>query len=261
MNSKSPKLLVATAAVALVGAGAAIAAGSSTSSTAADEPFLSAVAKRVNVTPEALLSAIKAEATARVDAAEKSGKLPAEAAKRIRERIAGATLERPLGLLGPGARRGGPAGPAGPERHHGLKETGKAAADYLGLTRAELRAELVKGKSLAQIAKEQGKSVDGLKAAIAAEAKSHLDQAVADGKLTREQADELLSRLQEHLDDIVNRTPPARPAFGPGDRFGGGDRMGPDRFGQRLRRMGGRFFGARPNGPPVLPPLGMPAGA
>jgi hypothetical protein len=254
MHSRSTKLLVATAAVALLGAGAAIAAGSSSSSSSADEPFLSAVAKRVNVTPEALLNAMKAEATERVDAAVKDGKLPPEAASRIKARIAAATLDHPLGLLGPRGRHGGPA------KHRGIKETGKAAADYLGLTRPELRAELAKGKSLAQIAKEQGKSVDGLKQAILAEAKGNLDQAVADKRLTQAQAEELYNRLKEHIDDIVNRTPPERPLF-KGDRFGGERFFGGDRFGPRLRGPGARMFGARPDGPPLLPPLGIPAGA
>jgi polyhydroxyalkanoate synthesis regulator phasin len=87
-----------------------------------------------------------------------------------------------------------------------------AAASYLGLTGDELRAQVMSGKSLAQIAAAQDKSLDGLKAAILAEAKSHLDQAVADGKLTADQAKTMLAELTSHLDDLVNRTgPPLRP--------------------------------------------------
>jgi polyhydroxyalkanoate synthesis regulator phasin len=89
---------------------------------------------------------------------------------------------------------------------------GAAAASYLGLTGDELRAQLQSGKSLAQIAAAQDKSLDGLKAAIVGEAKSHLDQAVADGKLTADQAKTMLAELTSHLDDLVNRTgPPPRP--------------------------------------------------
>jgi hypothetical protein len=43
----------------------------------------------------------------------------------------------------------------------------KAAADYLGLTQTELRAQLRAGKTLAEIAKEQGKTLTGLRAAMA----------------------------------------------------------------------------------------------
>ena len=47
-----------------------------------------------------------------------------------------------------------------------------------------------------------------LEAAILAGAKQDLDQAVAAGKLTAAQEQEMLSRLQEHVDDIVNNAGP-----------------------------------------------------
>lgn len=85
---------------------------------------------------------------------------------------------------------------------------GDAAGTYLGLTPDELRTQLEGGKTLAQVAAEQGKTVDGLKAAIVAGAKTELDQAVAAGKLTAAQEQEMLSRLEEHLDDIVANAGP-----------------------------------------------------
>jgi hypothetical protein len=85
---------------------------------------------------------------------------------------------------------------------------GDAAATYLGLTQDELRAQLEGGKTLAQVATAEGKSVAGLEAAILAGAKQDLDQAVAAGKLTAAQEQEMLSRLKEHVDDIVNSAGP-----------------------------------------------------
>lgn len=213
-------LIAGIAVLALAGAGAGLAAsrgGSSSAAPPTSEPFLSSVAKRVGVEPEKLLAAMKAESKARLDQAVADGRLPAAAAERIKTRIDKATLERPFGLLGPGPRGGG--------LQRGMRakrQAGKAASDYLELTRAELREQLRQGKSLAQIAKDEGKSVDGLKDAILAEAKSRLDKAVANEKLTQPQADELYERLKGRIDDIVERTPPARPGFGA--RFG---RMGP----------------------------------
>jgi hypothetical protein len=101
---------------------------------------------------------------------------------------------------------GGPGGP-------GLKVAvgpvfGDAAAKYLGLTQDELRAQIEGGKTLAQVAAAQGKSVDGLKAAILAGARQDLDQAVAAGKLTAADEQQMLSMLQSHLDDIVNNAGP-----------------------------------------------------
>ena len=81
---------------------------------------------------------------------------------------------------------------------------GEAAAAYLGLTPAELRAQLESGKTLAQVASDQGKSVDGLKAAIVAGAKRDLDVAVAAAKITAAQKQTMLSELRSLLDDLVN---------------------------------------------------------
>ena len=71
-----------------------------------------------------------------------------------------------------------------------------AAAEYLGVTDEEVREALESGKSLAEIAEEKGKSVDGLKDALLAEAETRLDEAVTEEKLTREQADRILERLR-----------------------------------------------------------------
>jgi len=83
---------------------------------------------------------------------------------------------------------------------------GAAVASYLGLTGAELRTQLRSGKSLAQIATAQGKSVDSLKAAILAAAKKKLDGAVTNDRLTTAQEKAILDRLAAHLDELVNRT-------------------------------------------------------
>ena len=84
----------------------------------------------------------------------------------------------------------------------------EAAAKYLGLERKALCDQLHDGKTLAQVAEAQGKSVDGLKQAIVDDAKSHLDKAVADGRITADQEQQRLDDLNSHLDVIVNKTPP-----------------------------------------------------
>lgn len=100
---------------------------------------------------------------------------------------------------------GAPAGKPGGK--HGQGGVLKSAAEYLGMTVEQLRAELKGGKSLAQVAAATpGKSADGLKAAILADAKSHLDAAVAAGKLTAEKAQAAYSKLQSKVDEIVNKT-------------------------------------------------------
>jgi hypothetical protein len=54
----------------------------------------------------------------------------------------------------------------------------RAAADYLGMDPAQLRDALAKGQTLAQVAKDSGKSVDGLEAAIAAQARAEIHRMV-----------------------------------------------------------------------------------
>src|SRR6266576_1164254 len=83
-----------------------------------------------------------------------------------------------------------------------------AATSYLGLTEAQLHSQFQSGKSLADIAKAQGKSVDGLVQAIVDAAKKKVEAAVAAGRLTQTQADSILSGLKSHVSDFVNRTPP-----------------------------------------------------
>jgi len=68
--------------------------------------------------------------------------------------------------------RGGP--------HVAVREAFSAAADYVGLSRAELLERLRDGQSLAEIAEAEGKSVDGLKQAIRTAITARLDAVIDD---------------------------------------------------------------------------------
>ncbi len=74
------------------------------------------------------------------------------------------------------------------------------AAEALGLTPEELFAELRTGKSLAEIAEEQGVDVqtvyDAMNAARVEAIQQALQQAVEDGRITQEQADQMIERLE-----------------------------------------------------------------
>ena len=111
----------------------------------------------------------------------------------------------------------------GPGFGFGFGADTAAAAKYLGLDESALRDKLRSGQSLAAVAKAQNKDVQGLEDAIVASQKARLDQAVSDKKLTQSQADDILAKLKSHVADLVNATPPDRPAFhgrrGAGPRF------------------------------------------
>jgi hypothetical protein len=215
-------VIVLTALAAAAFAGGALAASKSSSANPR-RAFLDDVAKRLHVTPAQLNAALKGAAADQLQSAVKAGKLSQAQANKLKQRIQNHAGAGPL-LFGPPrgqAPFGPPRGavPFGAPRglrpfglHHALffgpHAPAKAAANYLGLTRGQLRKQLASGKSLAQIAKAQGKSTSGLEQAITAAIKARLDKAVANKRLTATQEKKLLSRLSAGIDDLVNATPP-----------------------------------------------------
>ncbi len=239
---------VGVAAVAF--AGGAYAA-TQQSAANARQTFLNDVAKRLNVTPAQLNSALKGAALDQLAAAVKSGRLTQAQANAIKQRIERKGTVGPLFFGAPGLHRHllfgvGPVGAHGPLA---------AAAKYLGLTDAQLRKQLVSGKSLAQIAKAQGKSTSGLEQAMTAALKQRLDTAVANKRITAAQEQKLLSQLSSRISDLINRTPPknAGPWTHPGFGHGG--------FGYGLHgKRAGRFVPPPAGGPAALPTAPAPAG-
>lgn len=225
--SFSPRRKLAIGAsglIAFAGAGGAYAAAQS-NSPARPEPaaeqkaFLDDLAGRLHVSRDDLDSAIKGAATDRIDAAVAAGRLTKAQADELKQRI---QKSSGLPLLGLGHGPGGPGvpggpgprgrfgpGPGGPGFGFGLGTDG--AAKYLGITERQLFDALRGGKSLAQVAKDKGKSVDGLTAAIKSAETARLDQAVKAGRLTDAERTRILSGLDQRLDDLVNRTPPKAP--------------------------------------------------
>lgn len=118
--------------------------------------------------------------------------------------------------------RGGPRGPFGSGPGF------EAAAKALGISTDDLMSALRDGKSIADVAKEKGVDVQKVIDALVTEAKAKLDQAVEDGKLTQDRADEMATHLTERITAMVNgehpRGPggPGGPGFGPHDDADGG---------------------------------------
>lgn len=193
INSK--RVLAAASALSLaVGAGGAIAASKGSSSNG--QSFLSRVADHLGISTQKLEDATKAAAIDQVEADLKAGKITKAQADELKARIrqGGAPF-----LFGGPHRFGGPG-----RLHHAPFGHLSAAADYLGLTVPALLEKLSSGQSLAEIAKAQDKSVDGLKKAMVADAKARLDKAVENGMLTEAQAKQALSEIEARIDELVN---------------------------------------------------------
>jgi hypothetical protein len=214
MKVKRYVLVSAAVLAAGAGGGAAIAAsGGDDERQKTEQSIITDAAKRLNVTPDALRSALGAAEDGQLDQAVKDGKLTQEQADAIKARRAkdGSVLGGP----GVGGPHGGPGvhpgfGRGGPGLMFKIGPGGAldAAASALGLKREDLVSKLRDGKSIADVAKDQGKSLDDVKKAITDGVTKELDQAVTDKKLTGDQRDKILKELDAHLDDLVTRTPP-----------------------------------------------------
>ena len=157
------------------------------------ESFAARVAAHLGVTEQQLVDAFKAARLEMLDEAVAAGKISPEKADQIRERI-----EESKGLgLRPGIGM----------RHWRMRALGgivKSVADTLDMTPREIVQDLRQGQSLAEIAQAKGVSIDTLKSVILDAADEKLDQAVADGKLTQDQADKIMTRLTNNIDKILN---------------------------------------------------------
>jgi uncharacterized protein YidB (DUF937 family) len=226
----SRKLIVlGTALMAVILVGGGIAATKALTPKQESQAVIDDAAQQLGVSPDKLSSALKQALKNRVDEAVKAGRLTKAEGDRIKQAIDAG--DAPLFGLGP--RRFHGHGHFGFRAHgHGPFEQGlEAAANYLGLTRAQLMTELRDGKSLAQVAKAHGKSADGLVNALTKQAEQKLDRAVKNGRITEADEKEMLAGLKKRITDLVNGRFPAPPRF---HRFGpDGDRE-PSAFGPRF---------------------------
>jgi hypothetical protein len=96
-----------------------------------------------------------------------------------------------------------------------------AAAETLGLTVEELVDALDDNTSIADVASAQGIDAAEIVNAVLARAEERMQQAVENGRLTQEEADERLAQLREKVTERINEPGlPERPSQG-GPRRGG----------------------------------------
>jgi ribosomal protein S20 len=170
---------------------------------------LAQVAQEQGVDVQTVIDAMVADATAHIDQAVQEGKLTAEEANERKSNL----QERITHVVNEGK-------PKGEGRGHGPKLD--AAAKALGVSTDELREQLQDGKTIAQVA--EARNVDKQKVidAMVKDAEEHLDQAVQEGKLTADQANERKSNLKDRITSLVNDGPQK-------GRDGGPDGPPPDR--------------------------------
>ncbi len=201
-------LAASTAGVLLVvgGTGAAVAATSGSSPAEESQAVIAAAADDLGITSAKLTAALKSAMVERIDEAVAAGTLTEARATELKQRIAAGDV--PLVGIGGGAGHHGGRGDGDRFRFGGME----AAASYLGVTEEALRTARGEDKSLATLAQEQGKTVDGLVDAMVAAATTELATAVQAGDLTDADRDAIVATLEDRITEHVNRAGhPPRP--------------------------------------------------
>jgi predicted DNA-binding protein (UPF0251 family) len=209
MRKRTKIAASAGAALAIAGAGAAVAADRLTPKSES-QAVLNDAAKQLGIAPAKLTQALQQALKNRVDDLVAQGVLTKEQGDALKERLdaTGLPLLTPP-LLGPQGRGFGGLGSGLRLFGHHLEAGLEDAAAYLGLSEDALMEQLRSGKSLADVAKAQDKSVDGLVDVLVKEEKARLDQAVKDGRLTDAQRDQIAANLEKKVTAIVNAQPPS----------------------------------------------------
>jgi hypothetical protein len=205
---KSRLFVVGIASLGGLLALAALLTGPVQAQLAADDPksrherYLELLAEELDVSVEELRQARESARNRLIDEAVAAGKLTPEQAESRKEGTAPDEGHRRIGQF--------------------VFDIFGEAAEILGLSGAELRAGLKDGKSLADLAAEQG--VSDLEERLANAIEAKLQQAVDNGNLTQEQADRLGEGLTGRLDRMINHEGPP---------------------GEKVRADGPRLFGRR----------------
>ncbi len=171
------------------------------------DAFVKAFAARLGIDEAKLNAAFTGAVNDTADQAVKDGKLTQDQANHIKD--VSKNGAGGFGFGGPGFHLGGP-GPRGGNGMLGPKGVGgpdlEEAAKVLGVTSAELKTQLQAGKSIATIAKDKNVDLKKVKDALLASAKTRLDEAVKNGKMTQAQADQAYQNAGTQLDNFLNNT-------------------------------------------------------
>lgn len=106
-----------------------------------------------------------------------------------------------------GPKMGGPMG----GRHVFMGGGLDVIADTLGITTDDVVAALKDGQSLADLAVSKGKTAQDVIDAIVGEATTRINEKVAAGGLTQDEADKIIADVTEHATEFVNNAPTAGP--------------------------------------------------
>ena len=210
MNRRTKTLIASLMAVVLLGSGlwggVALAqtptppnppGSPSAASPSPGDVFWSALAAKLGTNIDNLKAAFRDAAKAVVAQRVKENKLTQTQADQLNQRIDKMPLKgMPLPIL---PQRKGPT----PQQKI-TAAAGKlmldTAANTLGLSPRDLQGELRDGLTLAEIAQQKGVAPDKVKTAMLTATNARIDEAVKNGKLAQDKANELKAKLAGKLD-------------------------------------------------------------
>ncbi|MFC5450936.1 hypothetical protein [Paenibacillus aestuarii] len=186
--------------------------------------------EKANLTEDALIQKLTDAETKKLDDAVAAGKLTQAQADKAKSGMADRLKKMVEAKPQAGSMKGGPRGGLKGGMFFGKEGTDFAAV--LGIDQTVLKDELKAGKSLAAIAQEKANlTEDALIQKLTDAETKKLDDAVAAGKLTQEQADKMKSGMADRLKKMVEAKPQAGGMKG--GSFGhGAKHQGVSMFGQ-----------------------------
>ena len=155
--------------------------------------FVSKLAANLGIDQNQVKSALDATKQQMLDEAVQQGRLTQEQADRLAEKEFWPGCGFGFGPRGFGGK--------GPGRHVWMiGKNSNAVAGVLGITPEQLKNEFDSGKNLEQIVTEHGMNLEQFKEKLLEYQKEQIKQDVASGRLTQEQADRMLERLESCKD-------------------------------------------------------------
>jgi len=153
--------------------------------TAMYQSFISKFAANLGVSEDQVKDALEATKTQMLDEAVEQGKLTQEQADRIKSNDKG------FGFPGFGFDHG---------RGGGFKGRGpntEAMANVLGITTDQLNTQIQSGKKIEDLVAEKGMTMEQFGEKMLELKKEEISKAVSDGKITQEQADQMIKNMEQ----------------------------------------------------------------
>lgn len=145
---------------------------------------------------DAVVATTVASATERINEALNSGNITQEQADKLLENLDQFVIDGINGDL--------PVQNNGRPRRMAARPLITAVTDLTGMDARSIAQEIRDGKTLVEVIEENGSTSEDVVAAAMTIATEHINEWVAEGRITQERADDLLANLEQTYTDIIN---------------------------------------------------------